>query len=317
MTRIILLALCIITSSVFGQAKKPTIMIVPSDNWCNTNGYMISVDNQGIQEKRPDYEKALLENTELNNVIIAIGGLMADRGFPLQTLDEAIKKVKQDAAENLAMQSKSGSTTTESSYDKLMNTVKADIYLKVGWKVTTSGFDESVQLSIQAIDAYTGKQIASVNPPGSKTSTVPLPTMLSTAILSVIDNFNSRLQEYFDDLFKNGREVIIKCSKFYSWDGDFEKEYEVNGEKKELSSIIEDWMSKNTVNGRFNNSDATENKLLFEQVRIPMYNAAGKAIDCKDFCKELQKYLNSSPFNITTKLVKKGLGQTWIIFGEK
>lgn len=304
-------------TNIFGQAKKPTIIIVPSDNWCNRNDFMTTFDYQGTEEKRPDYEKALRESSDLVNVIVKINGLMADRGFPLQSLEDAIKKVKQDAAENLAMSSKSGAGTTESAYDKLMNTVKADIFIKIGWTVTQSGFNKTIQLTMEAVDAYTLKSIASQNPVGEPSATAPIPTMLSAAVLSVIDNFNSRLQSYFNDLFENGREVTIKCSKFDSWDGDFEKEYELNGEKMELSSIIEDWMSKNTVKGRFNNSEATENKMLFEQVRIPMYNAAGKAIDCKDFCKDLQKYLNNTPFNITTKLIKKGLGQTWIIFGEK
>ncbi len=294
-------------------------MIFPSDNWCNINGFEITSDNQGTKVVNPDYERALREHTDLGNVITKINGLMADRGFPLKTLEESLKKVKQDAAESMAMTSKtSGSGVSESLYDKLTNVAKADIILKLGWKTTKSGFNNSVQINLEAVDAYTGKSIASQNPPGNPSATADMPTMLSEAVLSIIDNFNARLQTYFDDLFANGREVIVKVSKFDSWDGDLEKEYDIDGEKKELSSIIEDWMSKNTVKGRFENTDATENKMTFEQVRIPLYNASGRAIDCKDFCKPLQSYLQGAPFNIPgVKLVKKGLGQTWVILGEK
>jgi len=35
------------------QAKKPTIMVVPSDAWCNQNGYMLEYDNQGRKDKVP------------------------------------------------------------------------------------------------------------------------------------------------------------------------------------------------------------------------------------------------------------------------
>jgi len=55
----------------------------------------------------------------------------------------------------------------------------------------------------------------------------------------------------------------------------------------------------------------------FRQVRIPMFNEKGKAIDAKDFVKPLQKMLQAPPFNIPTKLVPKGLGQAWLILGEK
>jgi hypothetical protein len=55
----------------------------------------------------------------------------------------------------------------------------------------------------------------------------------------------------------------------------------------------------------------------FRQVRIPMFNEKGKAIDAKDFVKPLQKMLQAAPFNIPTKLVPKGLGQAWLILGEK
>ena len=303
---------------VAAQAKKPSIMIVPSDNWCYQNGYMITYDNQGTKEQRPDYSRALIENSDLGNVITKINGLMQERGFPLATLEQALKEVKQSNAEASVLTSKnSGEGVSESTYDKLMAVVKSDIIIKLGWTVTKSGFNKSIQINIEAIDAYTSESVASANPPGNPSSTADIPSLLSESVLSVIDNFNSKLQLHFDDLFANGRKVIIKLNKFGSWTGDFESEYEVDGEKNELSSIIENWMSTHTVKGRFNNTDATENVMKFEQVRIPMFDSAGKAIDAKDFCKPLQKYLQAPPFNIPIKVIKKGIGQAWLILGDK
>ena len=314
----LLISFLYLTLSAFAQAKRPTIMIVPSDNWCFQNGFIEEVDNQGIKEKRPNYAKALIENSDLGNVITKINGLMGDRGVPLETLDEALKTVKQNAAEMMLMQSKtSGAEVNQSAYDQLMNVVKSDIIIKLGWTLTKSGFNKSIQINIEAVDAYTGESIASQNPPGEPSSTADTPTMLSVAVLSVIDNFNSRLQTYFDDLFANGRKITVRLNKFSSWDGDFESEFEYNGSTDELNTIIDDWFSKNTVKGRFNNTGSTENVMNFKQVRIPMFNEKGKAIDAKDFVKPLQKMLQGAPFNIPTKLVPKGLGQAWLILGEK
>lgn len=41
----------IFSVAAFGQAKKPTLMVMPSDAWCNEHGYMQTYDNQGTQEK--------------------------------------------------------------------------------------------------------------------------------------------------------------------------------------------------------------------------------------------------------------------------
>jgi hypothetical protein len=314
----LLISFLYLTLSAFAQAKRPTIMIVPSDNWCFQNGFIEEVDNEGIKERRPNYARAMMENSDLGNVITKINGLMGDRGFPLETLDEALKTVKQNAAEMMLMQSKtSGAEVNQGAYDQLMNVVKSDIIIKLGWTLTKSGFNKSIQINIEAVDAYTGESIASQNPPGEPSSTADIPTMLSVTVLSVIDNFNSRLQTYFDNLFADGRKITVRLNKFSSWDGDFESEFEYNGSTDELNTIIDDWFSKNTVKGRFNNTGSTENVMNFKQVRIPMFNEKGKAIDAKDFVKPLQKMLQGAPFNIPTKLVPKGLGQAWLILGEK
>jgi hypothetical protein len=128
-----------------------------------------------------------------------------------------------------------------------------------------------------------------------------------------MDNFTASLQSHFDDMFENGREIIVRIQRWDDWDGDLETEY--GGE--ELGFAIEDWLQKNTVKGRFNTTDMTENMALFEQVRIPLYNEQGNAIDARRYLRDLSKYLSSAPYNIPNKLVMKGLGRATIILGGK
>jgi len=48
------------TLSVHAQhAKKPTIMVVPSDRLCISKGHKIEFDNQGTKVVLPDYKAAL------------------------------------------------------------------------------------------------------------------------------------------------------------------------------------------------------------------------------------------------------------------
>jgi len=64
--------LCTIALSGFSQAKKPTLMILPSDNWCTQRYFMTEFDNQGTKVKVPDYKKAFQEDTELGQVSVKL-----------------------------------------------------------------------------------------------------------------------------------------------------------------------------------------------------------------------------------------------------
>jgi hypothetical protein len=312
-TKLLVLLTVLTVSLSYAQAKKPTIMVVPSDVWCSKNGYMMTFDNQGTTVKIPDYKRAFQENSDLLMVISKINGLMAERGFPLKNMESAIKTLESESAENAMLTSKTGAGVVESPIDKLKKVAKADIIMQLTWTLNTTGPKKSVNFTLQGLDSYTDKEIATATGTGAPSFSVELPVLLEEAVLTHIDNFNVSLQKHFDDMFENGREIIIRVKKFDSWTGDLEKEYD----GKELTSILEDWMAANSVKGRFNTSDATENMMLFEQVRIPLYDAAGKAIDARGFAKSLQEFLKKAPYLIPNKLMMKGLGQAVIVLGEK
>jgi hypothetical protein len=308
-----ILALVSLRINAYSQAKKPTIMVVPSDAWCNANGYMLEYDNQGTKVKVPDYKTAFQESSDLLLVIAKLNELMSERGFPLESMESALKTITSENAEDALLTSKSGAGISENAIDKLKKTAKADIWMQITWTVNQIGPKKSITFILQGIDAYTDKQIAGSSGTGNELIGATLPVMLQTAVLSHLDNFNFQLMGHFDDMFTNGREITIRIKKFDSWDGDLEKEYD----GKELNSYIEEWLTKNCVKGRFSTSESTENMMLFKQVRIPIYNEAGVAIDAKAFCKGLQNYLKKEPFLITNKLMTKGLGQVTIVLGEK
>lgn len=129
-----------------------------------------------------------------------------------------------------------------------------------------------------------------------------------------MDNFTSQLQTHFDNLFENGREVAIDINVFDTGQGiDLETEYGDN----ELIDVIEEWLEKHCVKGRFSKAEGSENFAMFNQVRIPMMNENGKAIDTEDFVKELRKVLRKPPYNLTCKVVPRGLGRCQLIIGDK
>ena len=299
--------------TISAQAKKPTIMVVPSDVWCNENGYMRTYKNQGEIVKVPDYKRAFQENADLLLVISKRNGLMADRGFPLKNLESEIKSLEAESAEDALITSKNGAEVAETPIDKLRKSAKADIVMQLTWKLNVAGPKKSVTFNLQGLDSYTNKQIATAAGTGSPSFSAEVPLLLEEAVLNHIDNFNASLQSHFDDLFANGREIKVRIKRFDSWASDLEKEYE----GQELGLIIEDWMSSNTVKGRFSTTNATENLMLFEQVRIPLFDDNGNATDARRYMSKLQKFLQAAPYKVPVKLMTKGLGEVVLVLGDK
>jgi hypothetical protein len=308
-----LLLLLFSINSSFGQAKKPTIMVMPSVNWCYQNGFLILCDNQGVRVRIPDYKRAFIENSEINTVISTINGLMAERGFPLENMESVLNTLEDESLQNQTLISKNGAAISESLTDKLAAKAKADIIIRLGWTVSKSGFNKTITFNLQGLDAYTDKQIATGVGTGQPSSSADLNTLLREAVLAHIDNFNASLMTHFNDLFENGREIVIQVKKFDSYEDDLETEFN----NKELNEYIEEWMQKNTLKGRFNITDSSADMMTMKQVRIPIFDSSGNAIDAASFARNLSKYLKNPPFGIVNKLQRKGLGQATIILGDK
>ena len=118
MKKLILIVVAALFSiASYSQAKKPTIMVVPSDRMCISQGYSMKFDNQGSEVVLPDYKKAFQNDASLRLVITKMSGIMADRGFPLKDLEAEMKKMEQEAAEVSMMTSKMGSMIAESPID--------------------------------------------------------------------------------------------------------------------------------------------------------------------------------------------------------
>ncbi|MDR1341441.1 MAG: DUF6175 family protein [Prevotellaceae bacterium] len=311
---ILILACILCPLFAFAQVKQPTLMILPSDNWCNQRYFMTEYNNQGTVMKIPDYKLAFQEDTELGQVIAKIGSLMIKKDCRLKDAEQELKNIEQRMAEdNVTQSAASGSYLAESPLDILKRRAKADIIIQIWWKVNNTGAGKSVSFTLEAFDAYTSKRIASSTGTDIPTSESIVPIMLEKAVSGRIKEFVGHLNKFYKDINRNGREIILSVKRWENADFNLEKEFN----DEELSTHINSWMKKNTVDGRFNMSDASENFILFEQVRIPVEDKNGNAMDAREFGRELQKYLGKAPFNITAKLMIRGLGEAILVLGEK
>ena len=300
--------LYLLSISVFAQ-KKPTLMILPSDNWCTQRYFTTTYENQGETVRVPNYQQAFQEDLELNPVISKVGELMTGLGYSLKDAEMELKNISMRTAEDNATLSKSsGAQLTESPLDMLKRRAKADIIIQVGWVLN----DASMSFTLEACDAYTSKRIATATGT-SQDYADDVPLLLEKAINKQIKPFDKQLTAFYDRMKKEGREIVLTVRTWDNWDQDLESEYD----NDELLNHILVWMQENTVNQQFNLTDATENFAQFEQVKIPLKDDRGINMDARSFARGLQKYLSKSPYNITSKLMMRGLGEAILVLGEK
>ena len=100
MRRIVITLLAFVMSSIAMAQKKPTIMILPSDHWCEMRYFMTTYDNQGTKVKTPNYQQAFMEDTEIGPVISKIGQILTGMGYSLKDAEQEIKSINTKTAED-------------------------------------------------------------------------------------------------------------------------------------------------------------------------------------------------------------------------
>lgn len=300
------------SSLVFAQ-KKPTIMIVPSNNWCNQRYYVQTYDDAGMEITIPDYSLAFNQDPELGGVISKIGELLTSEGYSLKDCEQELKNISLRSAEDgVTFSSSSSATIVESPLDELKRRAKADIIIQVGWQVYKESTGNSITFTLEAFDSYSSKRIATATGTGDASTSI-IPRQLENAIKNQIPAFSRQMDEFFNRLISFGREIVlfVRC-----WENSsVTLETEFGGD--ELIDCIQDYLAEHCVGGQFNLSDASENFAQFEQVMIPLQDENGRATDARSFVTGLRKYLQNHPYNIASKVIIRGLGEANLILGEK
>ena len=127
----------LVSSSIYSQtAKKPTIMILPSDNWCVQRYFTQEFSNQGQTVRIPNYQQAFQEDIEIGTVISKVGGLLTGMGYSIKDAEQGIKSLAtREAEDNVTMIKTSGASLAETPLDILKRRLKSDIVIQIGWNL--------------------------------------------------------------------------------------------------------------------------------------------------------------------------------------
>lgn len=252
-----------------GKAKKPRVVVVPSNRLLNTMGLLSTTDDMGATAWVGNYEKAFLDN-DLQAALSKFNEMMKDRGFEVTSLEQELKLVKNDPN----------------------HPIPIDIKIELSYSVKKQGPRSSVMFTLEAFDAYSNKIIASASGTGEPAIGADVATLLQEAVLNYLDKFNSQLQDTFEGYLMSGRESRLTVQAA----GDVSLEKEVAG--KSIAQHVEDWLQAHCVQHAFSIDDQDEQRMSVSQSMMPLFNEQGKAVDAPVFYRDLVKYLKSLGLNV-------------------
>lgn len=297
---------------------RPTLMVVPADSYLKKRGFGKDVEIDGRMRFDADYQKAFTEDSDLRLVIAELSKIMAQRGFPLKSLEQTLKTMQQDQV--IQMAAEGNAVKQETALDIVSRTAMPDFIIDLDFSIMQRGPQRYIQFILIGRDAYTNEDPVNESGGGQPSSSASVSVLLEEAVLNYMDSFCSQLMSYFTDMQQRGRKITVTMALAENADIDFNSEVSFEGETGSLNDFITMWMTENTVNGMFTRTTSSPNQLNFEQVRIPLVKTK------KSFGKEITIALTAESFidgfvkdisgmGINSVKIERGLGRVDLIIG--
>lgn len=187
----------------------------------------------------------------------------------------------------------------------LLTSSGADFYVQVDVQITRNdaGVASNTVLNITAFETHTGASFS--NKTGiCKFASEDYEKLIGKAFAEIQEEFLNTLLLKTDEIREIGRATIVEFNLEEGSKLNFDIELP-SGDY--LNEIIEDWISTNAYKGRANLSGILENKIMFDEVRIPLYDQeTSKPYNLNRFASEVIKYLRT-----------KGVQATRNVHGQK
>ncbi len=285
----------------------PHVMVVPDLIYCKSHGFVQQIDNNGITEIVPDYERALTEDPSLHAVLTQVAQLITDRdggaGIVIVDLLEAINQAKADAA----MAAANSGDESESIDEAIIRNSDADILVKVQFDLLKHGPQYQVSYTINGTDAYTSQMFAPVEGMGAPSTSANPVVLLREAVYDRMDAFLAKMLSYYNGMVKNGRMVAFEIKTTSTSTVNMNS---VIGEYT-LREQIEDFLYDNSVDGNGLERVRSGNTFMqYQGVYIPLIQTIRgrqRKQGAKDVAQRLVNFL--SGFGIQAEYKIRGLGK--------
>lgn len=290
----------------------PSIMVFPSDAMLSRMGFLIEIDNQGVTSYQRNYQEAFIKNPDIKFTIAVIQEQFANAGFPLEDMEQNLKKI---ANEN-AMDEMTG--IVRDLRTELLNTVRPDYIIEVDYNVRidpkSRNFDKLLTYSVRCIDAYTTKSIASITvaDAGKNKNENDISSIIKEDFDKSLSDLKNQITNHYADLLANGVEITLRVATAIESGVKLDDYCGTD----EISEKINVWMKANTVRQSFKISKNTSTEMYFTNVRIFAQDDNGNKYTAYDFASDLRKAIrNGCSLNVSNNT--QSLGDALIIIDGK
>lgn len=312
--RILLFFFCAMSFVVKSQqADVPTIIVFPDDTWMEDHGYMNTLDNDGETERIPRYSDAFVQSRDLKSAILGVQKAFTGRNFPHEDLENLLKDLKRERAEELANEA-DGDRTEKGAMDELMQQARPDIRIDLDYSFQSYGPRKLYNLRLKAIDAYTNEQIAAMDATSKEATMDPVDLAIQKLMNLGSDDFCNQILSYYKDLRDYGRQITVIFRVAQGTGIDFLRD-EIGEDGDTYNDFLHQWIRKHSVNKAGKKGRQTKNLCEFKNVRIPFFEG-DEPTDPETWANGIRKAFRTETGIKITKGQGNTLGRVNFLVGE-
>lgn len=293
------------------EQARPQIMVLPSDNTLKNYKSLSEERVNGRTYYLRDYGAYLKNDYHAKRILSAIQDEFNKQGYPLNDLEQTLKQLDTQDATDLA------DGLGEDAKTRILTTAQPDIILELDYytnagKINLTGHNYNnkgnceVSYTLNALDAYTNKVVATINATGLKGESTT--KLIQNDIIEKMPKFQQDIQKYFSDILTRGRDITVRVSvengcninlSDDSADGDTYADY------------IIDYIKTHTVKGAYKLQRNTDKEIYFVNCRIKLLNDDGTQYGVYDWARDLTKSMRKD-LGLKVANRAQGLGEILI-----
>lgn len=241
-----------------------------------------------------DIRTVLEENPYIRSAVAKVKESFDQRGWSTIDFVANLKAAESNSAFTMDRQSNFKSD--------LITGSGADIYVQVDTHVSTDESGTSINLILTAFESHTGASFSNKTGNSGRFRTNDYEKLIDRAFEQISEEFLNTLMVKTEEIREIGRAIIVHFNLDQDAEIDFDSEV---GNGEFLNEAIEDWISLNAYQGRANLAGIVENKMLFDEVRIPLFDQeSGRPYNPNRFANEIIRFLKG--MNVTATRNVKG-----------
>ena len=289
--------------------QKASIMVIPSDNLLKRLGCLTYQEIQGVEYPVRNYQKAFIDHSDLKFVISGIKESFAERGYPLEDLEQTLKSIQNeqsmDNLENFDFDSRA----------LALKSARPDIVMDLTYELRNNGMTNQLIFNIEAVDAYTMKGISSASHPGIETTSRNVPKQMKEQLELNLHNLQDLINKHFGDIKQNGREISLRIVSENGAVEDFRRTRLCGN--LPLANWLPKWLKENSKNNYGKRVLNSAKELKFSHIRIPLKDDNGYPMSASDWAMSL---MDSFLENCSEELImidySYGLGEAFLVITE-